>query len=89
MKTHSVQKLLQCSYCLKKFQQDRSDNYRSHVRLHSKKDSKGSRTKYFAEAEIEVASWGKDRSRGSTRDLAPAAVIESVVPQYLEDPDFS
>lgn len=65
MKTHVAQKDLQCAYCHKKFQQDRSDNYRSHVRLHAKKDHKGARTKYFAAAQEEVDTWDKTRSRTS------------------------
>jgi hypothetical protein len=72
-KTHLKLKTLQCRYCPKTFQEDRSDNYRSHVVLHSKKDQKGSRTPYFAEALEEVESWKKERSRST--GLAPAAVI--------------
>ncbi len=59
-KTHGAQKVLQCKYCAKKFQLDRFDNYRSHVYLHSQ-NKKGSRTKYFPEAQLEVDSWKKDR----------------------------
>jgi hypothetical protein len=57
-RTHGAQKLLQCRFCTKKFALDRSDNYRSHVKLHAK-DRKGSRTKYFPEAINEVNSWEK------------------------------
>jgi hypothetical protein len=57
-RTHGAQKLLQCRFCPKNFQLDRSDNYRSHVRLHSV-DRKGSRTEYFPEAIHEVNSWKK------------------------------
>jgi hypothetical protein len=55
-RTHLAQKLLQFRFCIKKFPSDRSDNYRSHVKLHSV-DKKGSRTKYVPEAIDEVNSW--------------------------------
>lgn len=86
MKTHVAQKDLVCSYCTKKFQQDRSDNYRSHVKLHSKKDSKGSRTKYFPEAEAEVESWKKNGSRCGTGklELAPSAPIRQMSEQFSD-----
>jgi hypothetical protein len=71
-KTHMAQKDLNCQFCHKKFQQDRSDNYRSHVKLHSDPDKKGSRTKYFPGAAELVDKWAKDKSRAS---LAPAAQI--------------
>ena len=64
-RTHGAQKLLQCRFCTKKFQLDRSDNYRSHVKLHSE-DRKGSRTKYFPEAIDEVNSW-KKRDEADTK----------------------
>ena len=62
-RTHGAQKPLQCRFCTKKFQLDRSDNYRSHVKLHAQ-DRKGSRTKYFPEAIDEVNSWEKKKEAG-------------------------
>jgi hypothetical protein len=57
-RTHGAQKPLQCRFCPKKFQKDRSDNYREHVRLHTE-NKKGSRTKYFPEAIDEYNSLRK------------------------------
>ncbi|KAI9732491.1 MAG: hypothetical protein M1818_007529 [Claussenomyces sp. TS43310] len=67
-KTHTAEKDLQCQFCPKKFQADRSDNYRSHVKLHAR-CKKGTRTKFFPEAVAEVKSWGKEqRSPQSDRE---------------------
>jgi hypothetical protein len=57
-RTHAAQKPLLCRYCLKTFQEDRFDNYQSHVRLHAKGRP---RTKYFPEAVDEVNSWEKKK----------------------------
>lgn len=66
-KTHTAEKDLQCRFCPKKFQADRSDNYRSHVKLHARY-KKGTRTKYFPEAAEEVKSWGKEHRSSSDQE---------------------
>jgi len=57
-RTHEALKPLHCRFCSKKFQLDRSDNYRAHVKLHTE-DRKGSRTEYCPEAIDEYNSLKK------------------------------
>jgi hypothetical protein len=67
-RTHEASKPLHCQFCRKQFQLDRHDNYKAHVKLHTK-DKKGSRTKYYPEAQAVVDYLEKKRPAEKDLDV--------------------
>jgi hypothetical protein len=77
-KTHYNQKDLNCEFCPKAFQLDRTDNYRSHVRLHAKVGNKGTRTKYFPKADEMVRRWDEEKERKNGNEKLNSLMSQSV-----------
>jgi hypothetical protein len=66
--THTDQQLIECPYCLKKFAVGRKDNYKHHLKLHSRW-KKSSRTTFFEEAAELVNSWKTKKSSDNDKKL--------------------
>lgn len=79
--THSAPKDLACPFppCTKRWQMDRKDNWKVHVKLHATPDKKNKRTPFVPEAVEFLAKLEKqsqeDKENQNVEALAPAAEI--------------
>lgn len=73
--THTQPRDLSCLFCHKSFQNDRRDNWKAHIGLHAKPQTKGKRTRFDPRAKAMVELWEQEKKEAGDEALSPAAEI--------------